>query len=206
MTGVRNLSPEETRTFKKLGAPAKVQDFLNAIPNNFETAGETCMSPRRVLRERKAHCIEGALFAAAAFLFHGRPALVMHFGTDRDEDHVIALFRENGLWGAVSKSNHSLMRYRDPVYKTSRELALSYFNEYFMYEDGRKTLRGYTKPIDLKKFGTAWVTDEKELWKLNDALFDARHFPIAPPKTMKKLRPVDPIEIAITKITNWKKK
>lgn len=98
------------------------------------------------------------------------------------------------------------MRYRDPVYKTLRELCMSYFNEYFMYEDGRKTLIGYTRPINLKKFGTKWITSEDDLWKINDALFDAPHLPIAPKKILKNLRPVDPIEIKITKITNWKKK
>jgi len=131
---------------------------------------------------------------------------LVHFATNKDEDHVIAVFKKNGLWGAISKSNHSLMRYRDPVYKTIRELCMSYFNEYFMYENGRKTLVGYTKPINLKKFGTNWITREEELWKINDALFDAPHLPIAPKKILKTLRPVDPIEIKITKITDWKKK
>lgn len=204
---MKGFSKDELRLLRRLSTPGKVQDWLNSIPNNFEKKGETCMSPRRVIREKRAHCIEGALFAAAAFLFHGRSAWVMHFETDRDEDHVIALFKERGLWGAVSKTNHSLMRFRDPVYKSPRELALSYFNEYFMYEDGRKTLRGYTLPFDVKKrFGTGWLTEEKELWNINDALFDARHLPIAPPNIMKKLRRVDPIEIEVTKHTDWKRK
>lgn len=198
------LNKKENSLFKNLKTPAKIQDFLNSIPNNFEKRGETCMSPRRVLRERKAHCIEGAMFSAFALWYHGKPPLVIHFATDKDEDHVITVFKQNGLWGAISKSNHSLMRYRDPVYKTIRELCMSYFNEYFMYEDGRKTLIGYTKPINLKRFGKNWITSEDELWNINDALFDAPHFPIAPKKILKNLRPVDPIEIEITKITNWK--
>ncbi|OGZ03714.1 MAG: hypothetical protein A2648_02045 [Candidatus Lloydbacteria bacterium RIFCSPHIGHO2_01_FULL_41_20] len=201
-----NLNKKEEKIFKCLSTPVKIQDFLNGIPNNFEKNGETCMSPRRVLREKKAHCIEGAMFSASALLYNGKSPLLVHFATNKDEDHVIAVFKKNGLWGAISKSNHSLMRYRDPVYKTIRELCMSYFNEYFMYENGRKTLVGYTKPINLKKFGTNWITREEELWKINDALFDAPHLPIAPKKILKTLRPVDPIEIKITKITDWKKK
>ncbi|MEK7115655.1 MAG: hypothetical protein AAB862_01780 [Patescibacteria group bacterium] len=209
-----SLTKKEHSVFKKLNTPSKIQDFINKIPNNFEEgglsaggaqAGETCMSPRKVLREKKAHCIEGALFAGLALWYHVKNPLVVHFATDKDEDHVIVVFKEDGFWGAISKSNHSLMRYRDPVYKTLRELCMSYFNEYFMYENGRKTLRGYTKPINLKRFGTKWITEEKDLWKINDSLFDAPHFPIAPSKVLKKLRLVDPIEIGVGEITEWKK-
>ena len=159
-----NLNKKEEGIFKRLSTPTKIQDFINSIPNNFEKNGETCMSPRRVLREKKAHCIEGAMFSASALWYHGKSPLVVHFATDRDEDHVIAVFKESGYWGAISKSNHSLMRYRDPIYKTLRELCMSYFNEYFMYENGRKTLIGYTKPINLSRFGKNWITSEKDLW------------------------------------------
>lgn len=200
------LSSREERLLKRLDTPAKVQDWLNRIPNNFEERDETCMSPRRVMRERKAHCIEGAMFAAAAFLYHGKPPLVVHFATDRDEDHVIAVWKEGGRWGAVSKTNHAIMRYRDPVYTTVRELALSFFNEYYDYDRGRKTLRGFTAPINLRRFGTRWLTDEEELWRINDALFDAPHFPIAPAKAMKNLRSVDPIELRILSETDWKRR
>ncbi|MEK7662055.1 MAG: hypothetical protein AAB355_00955 [Patescibacteria group bacterium] len=202
----QGLTKKESVIFKRLNTPAKIQDFINTLPNNFEEKGETCMSPRRVLSEKKAHCIEGAMLAAAALWYHGRPPLVMHFLTSpEDEDHVVALFKESGYWGAISKSNHATMRYRDPVYKNPRELAMSYFNEYYMYEDGRKTMRGYTPPINLKKFGAGWLTAESDLWEINDALFDTRHLAIAPKKNLKKLRPVDKIEIKTARITTWEK-
>jgi len=200
------FTEKEKKILKKLSTPAKIQDFINTLPNNFEEKGETCMSPRQVLRENKGHCIEGAMLAAAALWYHGHPPLVMHFlALPEDEDHVITVFKENGHWGAVSKSNHATMRYRDPVYKNPRELAMSYFNEYYMYEDGRKTMRGYTPPINMKKFGSAWLTAEKNLWKINDALFDSRHLSVSPRKNLKKLRPVDSIEIKTSRIATWEK-
>jgi len=197
---------EEKIILKKLDTPAKIQDFLDSLPNNFEEYGETCMSPRRVLRERKAHCIEGAMLAAAALWYHGHQPLVMHFlTTPEDEDHVVAVFKKSGYFGATSKSNHATMRYRDAVYKNPRELAMSYFNEYYMYENGRKTMRGYTSPINMKKFGSGWLTSEKELWDINNTLFDSPHRAIAPEKLLKSLRPADPIEIEAARITTWKK-
>lgn len=200
-----NLTKKEESLFRKLNTPVKIQNFINTLPNNFENDGETCLSPRRVLREKKAHCIEGALFSAIALWYNGRKPLVLHLSTtNEDQDHVVALFSENNFWGAISKSNHATLRYRDPVYKTLRELVVSYFNEYYAYEGGKKTLRGYTKPINLKIFGTKWITEEENLWKINDALFEAHHFPIAPPNVLKKLRPVDPIEIEVGEMTEWK--
>src|SRR3989338_505434 len=130
------LTPPEQKIFQKLSTPAKVQEWLEALPQNFELHGDTYMSPRSVLKEQKAHCMEGAVFAAAVFAYHGHQPLLMDLQTaDPDEDHVIALFKENGRWGAVSKTNHSILRYRDAVYKTPRELALSYFHEYFLEEN-----------------------------------------------------------------------
>src|SRR5512142_217167 len=146
------FTTEERRAFRRLDSPRKVQDFLDAVPMNFCEDGDTCMSPRRVLRENRAHCLEGAMFAAAAFRTHGRPPLVLDLeATDDDHDHVVALFRERGRWGAVSKTNHAVLRYREPVYRSVRELALSYFHEYFL-DDGRKTLRRYSDPVDLSRF------------------------------------------------------
>src|SRR3989344_8386310 len=116
------LSPPERTVFAALNSPKKIQDYLDTLPINFETAGETYMSPRRVIRNQTAHCFEGALLAAAAFSYHGQKPLLLDLVTiDRDEDHVVALFRENGLWGAISKTNHPILRYRDPVYKSIPE-------------------------------------------------------------------------------------
>src|SRR3989338_7482265 len=140
------LSPIERRIFVRLNSARKIQDYLDTLSINFEIKKETYMSPRRVIREKTAHCFEGALFACAALAYHGKKPLLLALVTiDRDEDHVVALFKENGLWGAISKTNHPILRYRDPVYKSIRELAMSYFHEYIM-DDGTKSLRIYSKP------------------------------------------------------------
>jgi len=200
------LTKKEVAIFRRLNTPRKIQDFLNKIPQNFERRGETCMSPRRILRENTAHCIEGALFASAVLWYHGKRPLLMHFVTiGKDQDHVVALFKENGLWGAISKTNHAVLRYRDPVYKTPRELAMSYFHEYFL-PGGRKNMLGYTEPIDLSKIGTGgWIIDEKDLWKINDLLFHTPHKPVAPKAAMRRLRPADAVERKYSDITEWGK-
>src|SRR3989344_2594968 len=142
------LSPAERKVLAKLNSPQKIQDYLDTLPINFELQGETYMSPRRVIRNRIAHCFEAALFAAAAIAYHGQKPLLMDFQTiPDDEDHVVTLFKQNGYWGAISKTNHAILRYREPIYKSPRELAMSYFNEYTMY-DGRKSMRAYSAPFD----------------------------------------------------------
>lgn len=201
----KNLTKKERVIFEYLDTPQKIQSYLNKLPQNFEKSGETCLSPRRVLRENTAHCIEGALLAATLLWYHGRAPLVMHLKTlAHDQDHVVALFKQNGYFGALSKTNHAVLRYRDPVYKTVRELALSFFHEYFL-DNGNKTLIGYTKPFDLSKLGDSWVTNEKDLWKINDKLFHLPHKKIGPSKTMGHLRRADPVEIKYGKIVEWEK-
>lgn len=185
----------EKVVLKRLSTPNKIQDFLDRIPFNFETRGETLMSPRRVLRAGKAHCIEGALLAAAALWYHGREPLLLDLKVASDDlDHVVALFKENEYWGAISKTNHAVLRYRDPVYKTVRELALSYFNEYFLPDTGRKTLLSYSRPFNLKSFGTEWISSLEELWEIGAALDDFRHFPVVPIKNKKILRRASVLE------------
>ena len=146
------LTVRELSTLKKLNTPQKIQDFVSAIPQNFEPNGDSCMSVREVLTTRRAHCIEGALVAALAFWICGEKPLLMDLSAnDRDEDHIITLFKKNGYWGAISKGNHAYVRYRDPVYKTIRELAMSYFHEYFL-KSGKKTLRQYSALLNLNNF------------------------------------------------------
>ena len=143
------LSDNEFKLLYSLDTPGKIQDFIAKIPHNFESDGDTCMSVRMVLKKRRAHCIEAALVAALALWMHGEPPLLMDLSaSDRDFDHVVALFRKNGLWGAMSKSNHAVLGYRDPVYRTLRELALSYVHEYYNAK-GEKTLRSYSRPYSL---------------------------------------------------------
>lgn len=200
------LSKKERVIFNRLNTPQKLQDFLSKLPQNFERDGETFMSPLRVLRGNTAHCIEGAFFAAAVLWYHGKRPLVMHLTTShKDYDHVFTVFKDGGRYGALSKTNHAVLRYRDAVYESPRELAMSYFNEYFKDVTGRKTLIGYTLPIDLEKIaGTKWLTDKKDLWHLNDILFHHKHEPIAPKTLMKKLRPADQIERKVMDVPEQK--
>lgn len=158
------------------------------------------MSPRRVMATQSAHCFEGALFAAAILWYHGNKPLLLDLKSDRtDLDHVVALFQKNGYWGAISKTNHAVLRYREPVYKTIRELALSYFHEY-VTDSGAKTLRSYSVPFDLRSFGKKWITEQKDLWDIGGALDDSRHTPIASPAMIRTFRKADQIEIAAGKL------
>jgi hypothetical protein len=201
------LTPAERKLFSRLDSPAKIQDFLDSLPINFETRGETYMSPRRMLKARTAHCFEGALLAAAALAYHGQRPLLMDLRTaPPDEDHVITLFNRNGFWGAISKTNHPVLRYRDAVYATPRELAMSYFHEYFD-KKGKKTLREYSRPYDLTKFAPEkWLTDDEDLVWLVNALDDSRHFPIVPKKNLRSIRKATRYEIRAMAVTEWNSK
>ena len=200
------LTKSELKTLKKLSTPIKIQDFLDSLPVNWEKKGETYMSPRRALKAKKMHCFEGALVAAVALWLKGEKPLLLDFQNKGDEDHVVALYKRNGYWGAISKTNHSTLRYRDPVYKTLRELALSYFHEYWRQKDGKKTLVAFsTEPFDLRKYGTKWVTSEEDLFSMVDDIDNARHTQIIPKKNKKFLRRADKMEKRVGKIIEWKK-
>ena len=200
------LTKPELKILKKLSTPIKIQDFLDSLPVNWEKKGETYMSPRRSLKAKKMHCFEGALLAALALWLQGEKPLLMDFQNSGDEDHVIALYKRNGFWGAISKTNHSTLRYRDPVYKTLRELALSYFHEYWRQKDGKKTLVAFsTEPFDLRKYGIKWVTAEEDLFSMVDDIDNARHTQIIPKKNKKFLRRADKMEKRAGKIIEWKK-
>ena len=146
------LSPRELRLFARLDTPQKIQTFLDRLPVNFSLNGDTAMSPRRVLEARMAHCAEAAVFAAAALAYHGRPPLLMDIrALPRDQDHIVTLFRERGLWGAISKTNHAVLRWRDPIYRSVRELAMSYAHEYCL-PGGKKSMLSYSKPFSLARY------------------------------------------------------
>ncbi|HTY40135.1 MAG TPA: hypothetical protein VMC43_03555 [Candidatus Paceibacterota bacterium] len=204
MQDFSELTGAEQNLFKKLSTPNKIQDYLNGLVINFEGTGETLRSPRRVMRDRTAHCLEGALLAAAALWFHDEPPLLLDLKTGNgDNDHVVALFRRHGRWGAISKTNHAVLRYREPIYKNVRELALSYFHEYFL-DDGRKTLRTYSWPFDLRRFQSRdWLTDESDLWYISKALDRSPHVAIAPTSTVRKYRLAEPVEILAGRLTEW---
>lgn len=195
----------ELKILRRLNTPAKIQDFLEKIPVNLEKNSETCYSPRLVLRYRKAHCLEGAMLAAAALRLHGHRPLVVDLKASRpDYHHAIAIFQIKDFWGAISKTNHAVLRYREPVYRDIRELVMSYFHEYFT-NDGQKTLRSYSLPVDLSRFDKkGWMTSEKNVWYIDKYLNKVRHLPILTPAQIKNLRKADPIEIRAGKLTWWK--
>ncbi|MES2436781.1 MAG: hypothetical protein V4519_02115 [Patescibacteria group bacterium] len=201
-----NLSKLELKKLRSLNSPIKIQDFLDTLPFNFEPNGETNMSPRRVIREKKAHCMEAALFAAAVLWINGQEPIIINLKAHPyDDDHSVALYKINGLWGAISKSNHSTVRFRDPVYKTVRELMMSYFHEYFHYETGEKVLQSYTRPVNLKKFGTEWITTEVELFDLAAHIDKSPHVPFYPKINKKFIRRADALELKAGTIVEWEK-
>lgn len=167
------------RVCRVLKSPAKIQDYLderiayNNLPN-------TCYGPRLVIEHQTAHCMEGALFAAAALRMLGHPPLLVDLEAVRDTDHVLAVFRENGCWGAIAKSNYTGLRFRSPVYRTMRELAMSYFEHYYNPK-GEKTLRGYSRPVNLSRFdGLNWMTAAEEMWAIPTYLCGVKHAPVLP--------------------------
>ncbi len=180
---------EEERAFlAQLDTPWKIQEFLDSI--SYNTDSQT-RSPRRVMRDSKAHCTEGAIFAAAALRFHGYPPLVIDLRAENDDDHVIAIYRVRGLIGAVAKSNFSGLRFREPIYRTYRELALSYFELYFNTL-GEKSLRSYSRPLDLSTFDALnWMTTEEDIAWIGERLDALRHYPLIDELTAQNLHPVD---------------
>jgi len=188
------LSKAEFAVLRRLNTPRKIQAFLFGLQQNFEPDGDTCRPVREVLRTRSAHCIEGAMLAAAALWVHGEPPLLLDMRAERDYDHVVALFRRNGRWGAISKTNGIFLRWRDPVYRTLRELALSYFHEYCNRRD-HKTLREYSVPYDLRRADPAvWSSGEKHAWEVAETLDELRHFRLVSRRQLKEVTRRDPFE------------
>lgn len=197
---------DEVRILKKLTTPRKIQDFLEEIPYSFDDGNDMLRSPRRVLRERTAHCIEGALVAAAALHVQGKtPYLLDLRSTPDDLDHVVTLFRVGSLWGAISKTNHAVLRYREPVYRSIRELAMSYFHEYFLVS-GRKTMIDYSDPFPVvKRCGADWLTSEDDVWYVAERLDESRHRAVTPLSVRRLFRRADPVEIAAGKLVTHQK-
>jgi hypothetical protein len=189
------LSASDYARLARLDSPPRIQAFVNSIPANHELAGESVHSVRTTLRRREAHCIEGALVAACALWIHGEPPLLLHLNcAPSDYPHVVAVFRRGRSYGAISKSNGTWLRYREPVYRSLRELAMSYFHEYFD-RGGHKTLRSYARPFDLRALDPAlWVTAEGSCWVLHDMIAGARHYPLVSPAQAGRLARRDPFE------------
>ena len=199
------LSKAEFAVLRRLDSPGKVQRFLYGLRQNFEPEGDTCNSVREVLRSRRAHCIEGAMLAAAALWVHGEPPLLLDFQAVRDFDHVVALYKRRGRWGAISKTNGPGLRGRDPVYRSLRELSMSYLHEYANRRD-HKTLRTYSRPFDLRAMRTAhWVTAEDGAWDVADRLEALPHYRLLTRAQERALTRRDPFERRVGGLFQYRK-
>jgi hypothetical protein len=182
------FTPAELHRLRLLKTPLGVQKFLDHLPYHL---ADTAWSPRRVLAEHTAHCMEGAIFAAAALRVLGYPPLIWDLEAYRDTDHVIAIFRHRGCWGAVAKSNYANCRWRDPVYRSLRELAMSYFDTYVSVRGGRG-LRTYSRPVNLKRFDhLQWMTSAKPIWFIAEYLCEIPHTRLLTRAQEKRLAPAD---------------
>lgn len=202
------FTKKEIELIKKLNTPAKVQDYLNSLKFNFEKQNgrrvETLKSPLFTMRAKNAHCLEGALLGAYILSKHGFKPYILHLkALEPDYDHIVVPFKIDGLWGALSKTNHAVLRYREPVYKSIRELGMSYFHEYFL-NDGTKTLRQYSALLNLNTFEKDWMTLAGDLWGIDYELDKIKHYNIVPKKLRKRLRKADRVEIQAGKIVEYK--
>jgi hypothetical protein len=183
------LTRREASFLRGLRPAWRIQRFLDSI--DYDVKGEGCRSPRRVLRERTAQCMDGALFAAAALRLQGHPPLLVDLEGVWDTDHVLAVFREGGRWGSVARSNYSGLRFREPIHRTVRDLVTSYVESYFNLRR-QKTLRRYSRPVSLARFDRrGWMTAEEDLWYVPEYLVGVRHYRLLTPAQEKKLGPVD---------------
>jgi hypothetical protein len=199
------LSRGELAVLQRLRTPEKAQEFVYELKQNFEPNGDTCNSIRVVLRTRRAHCIEGAMVAACALWLNGEPPLLLDMQAVHDFDHVIALFRRRGRWGAISKTNGIGLRWRDPIYANLRELSMSYFHEYYNDRD-RKSLRTYSRPFDLRRLDPKiWATAEDGAWDLIDALEATRHYDLVSGAQARALTRRDPFERRVGALLQYRK-
>jgi hypothetical protein len=186
---VKGLTTREVGFLRRLSPFWRIQQFLDSL--DYDVKGASCRSPRRVLRERRVQCMDAALFAAAALRAQGHPPLILDLEAEQDDDHVLAVYRVNGAWGALARSNFAGLRERAPVYRTLRELVLSYFDSYFNLRRER-TLRRYSRPVDLARFDRrGWMSAEEDLWYIPEHLVSVRHFPLLSPFMERALGPID---------------
>jgi hypothetical protein len=183
-----DFSSQELRILRRLKAPHLIQRFLEDLPYHH---ANSAWSPRVVLREKSAHCFEGAVFAAAALRVNGFKPLIWDLEGIRDTDHVLAVYQRDRYWGAIGKSNFAGLRFREPVYRSLRELAMSYFDNYYNLL-GERTLRGFSRPVDLSRFDRLnWMTTEKPVWFIAEHLCDIPHTPVLSDAQVKRLTRLD---------------
>ncbi len=182
-----------TQPFAQLFAtftiPKKIQEFLDGLEYSDE---ERYRCPLNVLKDRKAHCFDGAMFGAAALRNLGYPPLLVEIvPNEHDDDHILAVFRQKKYWGAVAKSNFVGLRYREPVYKTLRELIMSYFESYFNVE-GERTMVGYSAPLNLQRFDKLnWLAIDEVMDTIGDALETGRKYRIVPTSILRNFSKLD---------------
>jgi hypothetical protein len=190
------LTRTQTDLLLRLRTPERIQDFVTSLEINHELDGDSCLSVVGVLEHRHAHCIEGAFVAACALWLQGEPPLLMDFHAEGDDDHVVTLFKRGDCWGAISKSNHVWLRWRDPVYRSLRELAISYLHEYV--NDEKKTLRAYSRPFDLRRVAPErWVTSPKPCWDVAQELDEIRHYRLISKAQARRLKDRDEFELQL---------
>jgi hypothetical protein len=172
----------------RLTTPRKIQDYLDRLPYNTDPE---IRAPRGVIRHRKAHCMDGAVFAAAALQNLRHPPLLVDLRAYRDDDHVLAVYKRSNLWGALAKSNFVGLRYREPVYRSLRELVMSFFEQYYNL-DGLKSLREYSQPLNLRRFDRLdWLTNDSALLVIEKHLDSIRHYRLLPPGAARALSKID---------------
>ncbi len=182
------LDHSQRLLFSSLNSPKEIQNFLDSIPYSAENCNR---SPLSVIRDGQAHCLDGALFAAAALRRLGYPPLVVDMLPENDDDHVLAIFRKDGFYGAVAKSNYVGLRFREPVYRSLRELVMSYF-DLFYNTKAEKTLRGYTYPLNLRTMDRyEWLWSNAHLEKIVDRMAALRQVSVLTPEMRRSLCPVD---------------
>lgn len=187
------FNADEVNLLRRLNTPERLQNFIDEIPYHYQGEDEVTYSPRLVMSKNQSDCLEGAIFAAAVFRFHGERPLVMNLEAVRDDSHCIALFERHGCWGAIGKSKYTGLTFREPIHRTLRELALSYVEGYFNF-DGEKTLRGYSKPFDLSRFdNTGWMTTEKDITEMGLKISNIPYTILLTPKQTRGLRAVVPL-------------
>ena len=199
---------EQLAVLKRLDSPNKIQDYLdNGLEYNGELDGDTCLSALEVLRQGRAHCIEGAMLAAAARLYHKKPALLLDLRANKsDDDHVIMPFKENGRWGAVAQSHFMGLGFRDPIYSSTAELARSYFELYYDIDTAKKTLREYSVALDVRTLKPDWLYSRKNVFYVSKALDRIRHYDVLSGVASRRLRSADSRLLAAERLLRCQRK
>ena len=185
------LTGRERSRIDRISSPHGIQELLDSLAYSTDACYR---SPLRSIRDGRAHCYDGAVLGAALLRRIGYPPLILNmFANGRDDEHLIAPFLRRGAWGAVAQSNVVGLRYREPIHRSIRELIISYFEQYFNTAS-EKTLRKYTRPINLAQFDRQhWMSDDRAMDLIADRLEQLRRVPILSRGMIAGLARVDPL-------------